>query len=196
MACVDSRLRNFDEAPIEDLAVSRTPPSYVTVLGSLKPDIQRAVECIGLLLYVPDEYLSRTLRTQFLRRAITLDLLVFTADTAAESCNIMRAFCSRLLAFPGLAIFPVGESLNQFLPLLMFLQEIHSYMIFLIRSPASSSIKSVTLDLIQYYFKFVEQFRYLAVPLTRGQNNCQVRRVWDGRVFRAGRKAYSPSIRR
>jgi hypothetical protein len=66
------------------------------------PELDRFALAYRILLYVPDEYLSRSARAIFVRRAVAADIfLVFMED--AEKVHCLRLFLKRTRDSAGLA---------------------------------------------------------------------------------------------
>ena len=68
-----------------------------------KDQIPEAVKAYTSLLYTPSECLPKSIRGDFLRRAVVLDFLLGSAtlDSTCQSLQIVRTFLFRTLDFVG-----------------------------------------------------------------------------------------------
>ncbi|KAF8649798.1 hypothetical protein AX16_005564 [Volvariella volvacea WC 439] len=107
------------------------------------PDILKGVSIYELLLVVPMEYLSKTLRIELIKRAVLADVALQALDGQyIETATLLRSFLKRACAVSGFPEHPYGA--------LMFVQHL------IFNGPADGSSSrvyvSATLELIELIF--------------------------------------------
>ena len=102
-----------------------------------------------LLLYIPIEYLSRSIRNDLLRRALAADVLAASHEAASDAHGSLyfREFLRRLFVFMGTAEHPVSRNtIGRMQGLIRIAQAIGPYLAFLLQR-SSMNISSATLSM-------------------------------------------------
>ena len=97
-----------------------------------------AVKAYTLLLYPSSECIPKSSRSDFLRRAVVLDILLGSiADISTRAFQVVRTFLARTLSFLGSWEHEAGGQ----------------YLHYLMTSPVPISTEQVTMDLVQGHFR-------------------------------------------
>jgi hypothetical protein len=100
--------------------------------------LREAVKAYTLLLYPSSECIPRSSRSDLLRRAVILDILLGSVvETSIPALQVVRTFLARTLSFLGSWEHEAG------------LQYLH----FLMTSPVPASSEQVTIDLVQGHLR-------------------------------------------
>jgi hypothetical protein len=130
------------------------------------PQLSGVIAAYRLLLLLPVEYMSRSSRADFIKRALVADdlfshLSVDASNHMDQSLIILRMFLKRLLTHGGYVEQPVGSSL--FGQTILFIglrqaERLFTYLEHLLTAPdlhsqPSSTYVSVTVDVIEMHLR-------------------------------------------
>jgi hypothetical protein len=125
--------------------------------------IQQAISAYDTLLFFPIEYLSRTSRTDFVRRALTADVVVSNVpvgegslESYCRSLTVLRTFVKRVFAYLGavdLPVRPIPIS-YYYISFPLQVQTVHKFLEHILNTVDSltTELLLVTLDLIEILY--------------------------------------------